>query len=148
MYDLSRCIFDGRYLYIRHYLPHLVPMQEGYIMSDVYKESHIELHKVHKEGKDSPQSLKLWSSRPHEELYDILNDPKELNNIADKADFKDVKAKLAARLRQWSIETRDSGFLTESDMHRRANENGITPYEMVQSAKHPFRDNVVFLKAI
>ena len=132
MYDLSRCIFDGRYLYIRHYLPHFAPMQEGYIMSDVYKESHIELHKVHKSGKDSQHSLKLWSARPFEELYDTKSDPRELNNIAANPKFKDVKTKLAAKLRQWSIDTRDSGFLTESDMHRRANENGITPYEMMQ----------------
>ncbi|MCM8541948.1 MAG: sulfatase-like hydrolase/transferase [Lentisphaeraceae bacterium] len=135
MYDLSRCIFDGRYLYIRHYLPHLSPMQEGYIMSDVFKESHIELHKVHRQGKDSVQSQKLWSPRPFEELYDIQNDPRELTNIANKPELKDIKNKLSARLRQWSIETRDSGFLTESDMHRRANENGITPYEMMQKEK-------------
>lgn len=133
MYDLSRSVFDGRYLYIRHYLPHLIPMQEGYIMSDVYKESHIELHRVHNAGKDSEQSKKLWSARPFEELYDIQNDPQELNNIAEKPELKDIKNQLAARLKQWSIETRDSGFLTESDMHRRANENGLTPYEMLQN---------------
>lgn len=136
MYDLSRCIFDGRFLYIRHYLPHHAPMQEGIIMSDLKKESHMELHKVHREGKDSVQSKKLWSPRPFEELYDIQNDPKELHNIADKAEFREIKNKLSARLKQWSIETRDSGFLTESDMHRRANELGITPYEMMQSETH------------
>ncbi|MCM8528394.1 MAG: sulfatase-like hydrolase/transferase [Lentisphaeraceae bacterium] len=136
MYDLSRCIFDGRFLYIRHYLPHHAPMQEGIIMSDLKKESHMELHKVHRQGKDSVQSKKLWSARPFEELYDIQNDPKELQNIADKAEFREIKNKLSSRLRQWSIETRDSGFLTESDMHRRANELGITPYEMMQSETH------------
>ena len=132
MYDLSRCVFDGRYLYIRHFLPHLAPMQEGYIMSDVFKESHKELHKVHKIGKDSQESQKLWAPRPFEELYDLQNDPKELNNIANKSEFKEIKTKLSSRLKQWCIDTRDSGFLTESDMHRRANENGITPYEMMQ----------------
>ena len=104
-------------------------------MSDIYKESHIELHRIHKAGKDSPQSLKLWSPRPFEELYDIQNDPQELTNIANKIELQHLKKKLANRLRQWSIETRDSGFLTESDMHRRANENGLTPYEMMQNNK-------------
>ena len=29
MFDLSRCVFDGRYLYIRHYLPHLHRCRKG-----------------------------------------------------------------------------------------------------------------------
>ncbi|MCH2208567.1 MAG: sulfatase-like hydrolase/transferase [Lentisphaerales bacterium] len=135
MYDLSRCVFDGRYLYIRHYLPHQVPMQEGYIMSDHKKDFHKELYKIRHEGKDTEQSKKLWSKRPFEELYDIQNDPKELQNIANKDSIQKIKKRLSERLIQWSLETRDSGFLTESDMHRRANENGITPYEVLQDSK-------------
>ena len=133
MYDLSRCVFDGRYLYIRHYLPHQIPMQEGYIMSDYRKDFHKELYKIRKKGKDTEQSEKLWQRRPFEELYDVQNDPQELKNIANDSSYGVVKERLKYRLKKWILETRDSGFLTESDMHRRANENGITPYEVVQS---------------
>lgn len=132
MYDLSRCIFDGRYLYIRHYLPHLVPMQEGIIMSDYRKESHKELYRVHRAGLDTEQSRKLWEPRPHEELYDIQQDPQELNNLAQEGRLAEVKSKLAAELRTWSLETRDSGFMPEPEMHRRANQAGSTPYEILQ----------------
>jgi HEAT repeat protein len=38
--------------------------------------------------------------------------------------------RLAARLRQWVLETRDAGFLQEAEMHRRGAESTI--YEMVQ----------------
>ena len=120
MYDLSRCVFDGRYLYIRHYLPHLPPMQEGYILSPIYKESVIELHRLHEAGLDTAQSRKLWEPRPFEELYDIQSDPHEQQNVANNQDLAAVKARLAKRLNRWILETRDSGFLTEPEMHRRS----------------------------
>lgn len=119
MYDLSRCVFDGRYLYIRHYLPHLPPMQEGYILSPVYKESVIELHRLHDAGLDTAQSQKLWEPRPFEELYDIQSDPHEQHNVADNKALANVKARLAKRLKTWILDTRDSGFLTEPEMHLR-----------------------------
>jgi hypothetical protein len=132
MYDLSRAVFDGRYLYIRHFLPHLPPMQEGIIMSPYRKESHQELHRLHQAGRDTAQSGKLWSPRPFEELYDIQADPEELDNLAGAPHLSNVKAQLAARLRRWILETRDSGFLTESDMHRRTNRAGVAPYDILQ----------------
>ncbi len=110
MYDLSRLVFDGRYLYIRHYLPHIIPMQEGIIMSPYTKEFHKELYRAHEAGLDTEQSKKLWNPRPFEELYDIQDDPKELHNLADKEELKVVKDALAARLKTWILETRDSGF--------------------------------------
>ena len=140
MYDLSRCVFDGRYLYIRHYMPHMIPMQEGIIMSPYTKEFHKELVRIHEAGQDSEQSAKLWNPRPFEELYDIQNDPRELKNVADDPSLKTIKADLAARLSAWILETRDSGFMTEADMHRRANEVGKTPFDILQDdSSYPVR---------
>ncbi len=141
MVELSRAVFDGRFMYIRHYLPHMVPMQEGVIMSDYRKESHKELYRVHKAGKDNEQSIKLWQPHPFEELYDIKNDPRELNNVADDPNLSGVKNKLADVLREWILDTRDSGFLTEPEMHRRANAAGATVYDILQDrAQYPLRD--------
>lgn len=135
MYDLSRAVFDGRYLYVRHYLPHQIPMQEGIIMSPYKKESHKELYRVRDAGEDTQQSAKLWARRPHEELYDLSQDPEELDNRADAPALAAEKKRLAQRLRQWIVETRDSGFLTEPEMHRRANAQGVTPYDILQDPK-------------
>lgn len=133
MYDLSRCVFDGRYLYIRHYMPHLPPIQEGYIFSPLQKESLIELHRIHDLGMDTGISSRLWEPRPFEELYDLVQDPQELQNLAEDASVKGVKFRLANRLRSWILETRDSAFLPEPEMHRRAKAAGLTPYEMCQN---------------
>ncbi len=132
MYDLSRSVFDGRYLYIRHYLPHLPPMQEGIILSPTKKEFLMELHRVHDAGEDSAISKRLWEPRPFEELYDLKNDPMELENLAESRALLERKRRLSSVLRNWILETRDSGFLVEPEMHRRANEAGVTPFEMLQ----------------
>ena len=141
MYDLSRCVFDGRYLYIRHFMPHLPPIQEGYIFSSIEKESFRELHRVHDTGGDSKISERLWSPRPFEELYDLKEDPQELNNLANRSQLSKVKTRLSSQLRDWILKTRDSAFLTEPEMHRRAQEAGMTPYEMMQDpALYPLEE--------
>lgn len=132
MYDLSRSVYDGRYLYIRHFMPHLPPIQEGYIFAPLRKESLIELHRVRDAKKDTEISNLLWEPRPYEELYDLREDPKELVNIADRESISEKKAQLANVLRSWILNTRDSAFLTEPEMHRRAQAAGLTPYEMMQ----------------
>ncbi|MEM8667292.1 MAG: sulfatase-like hydrolase/transferase [Planctomycetota bacterium] len=141
MYDVSRSVFDGRYLYVRHYLPHMIPMQEGIIMSDYRKESHKELYRVHEAGRDTEQSRKLWMPRPYEELYDVQVDPNELNNLANVERLKGVKQRLHDQLKNWIFETRDSGFMPEPEMHRRANGAKLTAFEILQDdTQYPIRE--------
>ncbi len=133
MYDLSRSVFDGRHLYVRHFQPHLPPMQEGLILGPEPKESLRELHRVHRAGADTPVSARLWAPRPFEELYDLQEDPRELRNLAAEPAQSAVKARLAAELRRWMTETRDTGLLPEPELHRRAWAAGLTPFEMAQT---------------
>jgi len=130
--DLSRSVFDGRYHYIRHYQPQRVMMREGTIMSDYKKESHIELKRVHNAGEDSEESAKLWAPKPHEELYDLEKDPHELNNLAADPGHAAVKGRLAGRLREWILETRDCGFASEVGMLEHSQAEGVAPYEWLQ----------------
>lgn len=132
--DLSRSVFDGRYHYIRHFQPHVVPMRPGVIMADASKESHRELRRVHAAGEDTKESAKLWSPRPFEELYDLQEDPHELNNIADKPEQAEVRARLAKRLTQWILETRDTGFASELEMLRRSRQAGVAPFTWAQDS--------------
>lgn len=141
MYDLSRSVYDGRYLYIRHYLPHQPPIQGGLIFGPHVKESLRELHRVHAAGGDTAESKALWTRRPYEELFDLHTDPHELHNLAGQTALASVKQRLAASLRAWLIETRDTAFLPEPEMHRRAAAAGLTPYEMARdSMLYPIED--------
>ena len=42
-----------------------------------------------------------YQKRPAEELYDLDSDPFELNNLADRPDLKEIKAKLREQLSDW-----------------------------------------------
>ena len=42
-----------------------------------------------------------------DELYDLKNDPHEMNNVIDDPDYADDVARLKARLQQWMVETND-----------------------------------------
>jgi N-sulfoglucosamine sulfohydrolase len=50
-----------------------------------------------------------WAKRevPREQLYDLLFDPNEANNLLDDARYADVLADLRGRLQQWMTDTND-----------------------------------------
>jgi arylsulfatase A-like enzyme len=51
-----------------------------------------------------------YRERPHpkEELYDLIFDPNEANNLVESAEHQDVLSNLRARLMQWMAETGDA----------------------------------------
>ena len=68
-----------------------------------------ELWAAHKKGKlNEGQALLLANPRPAIELYDVDNDPDQLQNLAGKDCHKEIQAQLIALLDQWTKETADS----------------------------------------
>lgn len=49
----------------------------------------------------------VFAKRPAEELYDLMNDPEQINNLAASGKYQGIKKKMAARLAQWQKETAD-----------------------------------------
>lgn len=132
MFEVSRSVFDGRYLYVRHFLPHLPYIQPGVIFSD-NKRSYRELRRLHEAGQLNEHAEQLWSAhKPLTELYDLQNDPYELDNLAGSADVAEVQNRLAAELRRWILAARDSGFMPEAEYQIRAKAQGVTPFDIVQ----------------
>jgi N-sulfoglucosamine sulfohydrolase len=136
VYDVCRTVRDGRYRYIRNYMPHLPYIQEALIYDDE-KTSFRELRRARNAGLLSASGEAMFKTKPVEELYDILRDPGELHNLAESAVHGSILRKMRTRLREWIIETRDTGFLHESEVMIRS-ENS-TPYEM---ARDPGRYDV------
>jgi hypothetical protein len=129
-YDFIRSVRNDRYIYIRNYMPHLIYGQYiGYmwitqttqVWDQMYQSGELEW----------PQTY-FWEPKPVEELYDLSNDPYEINNLADSDDHRLIKKELKDALREHLLRTRDTGFLHEGEMHRRANEHDLTIYEMAQ----------------
>lgn len=135
VYEMSRCVRDKRYKYIRNYMPHLPHIQP----SEYPDRAEImqELRRVAAEGKLTGPQKSWWElGRPIEELYDTQADPHETNNLADSSKHKAVLRRLRKVLRDWMVETCDTGLLSEAEMHIRS--AGSTPYEMAREPdKYP-----------
>lgn len=56
-----------------------------------------------------------FDKRPAEELYDLLKDPDELNNVADRPGYASAKRKLRTELDRWMKETKDPRAVSEDD---------------------------------
>lgn len=104
---------DKRYRYLRNKYP-----ERPFLQINRYKETQYPiiglLRDLHAKGELSGPPLKLMAdSRPREELYDIENDPWEINNLADSAEHQQIKEKLSAALDVWMDEIDDKGRTPE-----------------------------------
>jgi arylsulfatase A-like enzyme len=130
-YDLCRSVRDGRWLYIRNYMPHLSYHQPSAWPGQ--GEIRDEISRVAAEGDlTPPQRHYAGPTKPTEELYDCEADPLNLHNLADDPGRAGTLARLRGEHRRWVLASRDVGFLPECEIWRRA--EGTTPYAM---ARHP-----------
>src|SRR5262245_3925665 len=135
-YDLVRTVTDGRYVYVRNYMPHKIYGQHIDYMfqtptTQVWK-------RLHDDGKLSAAQDAFWKTKPPEELYDLQADPDEVTNLAASPAHQGTLAKLRKAHRDWELAIRDVGFLPEGEIHSRS--RGSSPYDMGRDdARHPFR---------
>jgi uncharacterized sulfatase len=125
-YDMIRSVTDGRYVYLRNYMPHL-PYGQHVRYMFVTPTTRV-WWELHEQGKLTPEQDIFWRPKPAEELYDLENDPSEVHNLADSAEHKAVLERMRAAQRQHALAIRDLGFLPEAEIHSRS--QGTTPYEM------------------
>ena len=127
-YDLIRSVTDGRYVYVRNFMPHLPQGQHVEYMfqtttTRVWK-------KLYDDGKATPAQSYFWQTKQPEELYDLTDDPDEVRNLATSTVGKHAAklTELRQALREEQLRIRDVGMLPEDEMHARA--VGTSPYEM------------------
>lgn len=131
MFEMSRAVTDGRYFYVRNFMPHYAFIQPGYIFSDS-KDIFRELRRTYDTGALDDEQLKLWQTKEVEELYDWENDPFETRNLAKDPAFSEIKNQLKSRLHEWMIETRDLGLLAEAEYMIRSSVS--SPYEYARTS--------------
>jgi hypothetical protein len=132
VYDVCRTVRDGRFRYLRNYMPHLPYIQDALIFNEE-KTSFRELRRARNAGILPESGEAMFNPKSMEELYDVEKDPHELHNLAGSPDFQDVLREMRGRLRAWILASRDTGFLHESEMMIRS--EGSTPYEMAQDPR-------------
>jgi N-sulfoglucosamine sulfohydrolase len=119
-YDCSRAIRDARYKYIRNLMPHL---SRGQFQQYMYEMPTMKVWaELKRTGKlVGPPALFMEDTKPVEELYDVENDPFELNNLAADPQHAETLIRMREALAGWMGEIRDLGLLPESEMYKRAN---------------------------
>ncbi len=134
-YDLVRSVTDGRYVYIRNYMPHKIYGQHVDYMFQT--PTTIVWKRLHDEGKLTPAQDVFWNTKAPEELYDLQNDPDEVNNLARSAAHAEVLNRLRQAQRDLALRIRDVGFLPEGEYF--SGSQGSPPYDMARDdAKYPF----------
>lgn len=112
--DHLRSVRTKRFKYIRNFLP-----QRPHLQPCAYKDKKsilVALRAAYEAGTltELQEQLLFSPARPAEELYDLQNDPWEMNNLAAEPKHAKALADLRTRLEKWMEGTHDLGRQPES----------------------------------
>lgn len=115
--DRVRSIFDGRYQYIKNYMP-----EKPFYQNIVYR-LQIPMMKKMIEMKDAGKlnavQMRWFSKKPVEELYDTEKDPYQLNNLATNPAYKTKLKELKSEYDKWINEVGDMHVLPELELRNK-----------------------------
>lgn len=113
-YDRVRSVHDGRFQYVRNYMANLPRYQ--HIRSRLAQPMMKEILRL-KEAKElNPTVLRWFESKPLEELYDVQNDPHQLNDLAKNPAYKAKLNELRGAFEAWSKQYDVYGDVPEMEM--------------------------------
>ena len=128
-YATVRVVRDKRFQYHRNFMPHL-PYAPFCSYTLTMPTARV-WTRMHEQGQLNAVQDRYFQPKPTEELYDLEADPHMIRNLADDLDYAEVRSRLSRELHAWQLRTRDSGLLSEYEMHRRA--EGSTQFDIGQS---------------
>ena len=125
-YDVRRAVRDKRFKYIRNYRPEIGCYQD--IKYRKQLESMQELLRLRDEGKLNKEQM-YWfrKTKSPEELYDLLNDPYELNNVADDLAYREELIRLRKVHEEWIEEIGDDPLRSEKELFWSMWQDGVQP---------------------
>jgi arylsulfatase A-like enzyme len=127
--DMVRAARDRRWKYLRNYMPHLPWAQH---ISYMYEMPTMKVwQRLADEGKLAGPQKTFFEPKPPEELYDTESDPWEVKNLAADPAHRETLERMRKALRDWMLEIRDLGFLSEAEL--RARFGGRPQHEAVRS---------------
>lgn len=125
-YDIRRSIRNDKFKYIKNFEPEK-PYQQQITFLERMPLMH-EILQLKDEGKlNVVQSAWLANSKPIDELYNIENDPFEINNLAQTPEYEHIKNRLENDLMKWMTRIEDKYEIPEIEQAEIAWPNGIQP---------------------
>jgi len=111
--DRIRCVLDKRFKYIRNYMPNM-----PYLQPQIYRELNYPtrepLMQMYARKKlNKVQARFFQANKPQEELYDLKNDPWEINNLAENPKYQNELKRLRQVLEMRLTEVGDKGATPE-----------------------------------
>ena len=112
-HDAMRAVRSERFKLIHNLMP-----ERAYCQLNEYKERQYPIlalmNVLNIAGKLNPIQARFMASRkPEYELYDLQNDPHEVNNLAGDPDHAEIQAKLLAEIVRWRTAIEDVGVTDE-----------------------------------
>ncbi|MGI9532150.1 sulfatase family protein [Lutimonas sp.] len=124
--DKIRSVRDKQFKYIKYYNTNK-PM---YLEVSYRNQMPImqELLRLRDQG-DLSENQALWfrKNKPEEELFDILNDPHEINNLANNPAYQSKLVELRQACEKWVTDINDTGLLPEEELVSIMVPNGVQP---------------------
>lgn len=150
--DRIRSVRSRKYKYIRNFKTDRPYTQPTYMDFDNVAFVEV-MHQLHNDKKlNANQDRFMSDKRPEEELYDLENDPFELNNLADSPEYKDILKTYADVLTDWIAETGDKGQYPENEENLKLmlgiwGTHAINPeYDALRETYPDLEGSLVFLK--
>lgn len=99
-----RAVTSGEWKYIRNDKPE-IPFDAHQAYLEFYRPAVHIMRDLNKEGKlNDVQKFFFQPTKPKEELYNLKNDPQELNNLANNPEYASILKKLRATTHQYDEE--------------------------------------------
>lgn len=116
-YDRVRAVTDGRFKYIRNYMPEKPNYQN--VRYRLQNPLMVHLLELNEKGLLNENQARWFApNKPNEELYDTQSDPWEFNNLAGNPKYADKLKELRKAHEDWIAEYGDMGALNEMEMVR------------------------------
>ena len=135
-YDMQRAVRDKQYKYIRYYDPakpftqYMNTPEKGAIMGAI--------REAYRKGTLPEPGMKLMRpGKPVEELFDVSQDPYELNNLAEDDRYQEILKRMREVHRKWSAGIYDSGLIPETILRRWEEQFALPIYNILRTMDLP-----------
>lgn len=121
LYSLNRTIRDDQYRYARNYQPYQT--QSLYNNYRYKMLAFVEWKDLYFDGKLNSAQSDFFETMGPDELYDLVRDPMELNNLCQDPNYSDVVESLRDEMNTYMLDKCDLGFFPEAVIHEEGMDN-------------------------